>query len=62
MLGLFLVGAGFGISLLPTKLEQFATKLLMIAPIFTLILALLTFAASAILKKRERKVKVTVED
>ncbi|HDG1581826.1 TPA: DedA family protein, partial [Vibrio cholerae] len=51
-----------GISLLPTKLEQFATKLLMIAPIFTLILALLTFAASAILKKRERKVKVTVED
>ncbi|GHZ92759.1 DedA family protein [Vibrio cholerae] len=59
---LFLVGAGFGISLLPTKLEQFATKLLMIAPIFTLILALLTFAASAILKKRERQVKVTVED
>ncbi len=59
---LFLVSVGFGISLLPTQLEQFATKLLMIAPIFTLVLALLTFAASAILKKRERKVKVTVED
>ncbi len=49
---LFLVGAGFGISPLPTKLEQFATKLLMIALIFTLVLALLTFAASAILKTR----------
>ncbi|EEY99216.1 DedA protein [Vibrio sp. RC586] len=59
---LFLVGAGFGISLLPAKLELFATKLLMIAPVFTLVLAALTLLTSAVMKKRDRKVKVMVKD
>ncbi|ENM5742622.1 DedA family protein [Vibrio metoecus] len=57
-----LVGAGFGISMLPTKLEQLATKLLMIAPVLTLVLAILTLLTSSIIKKRDRKVKVRIED
>lgn len=58
----FLVSTGYGISLLPTRLEQLATQILMIAPVFTLMMALLTLLTSTILKKRARKLKVLVKD
>ncbi|ASU24296.1 DedA family protein [Vibrio qinghaiensis] len=49
---LFLVGSGFGISLLPDKLAKIANHALILAPLMTLLIAISTLMVGWLMRKR----------